>query len=172
MTATQLAPSAEAPNRDPRFEQLDRVINLHQRDGHALIEVLHTAQHLFGYLPTEVLRHVAHGLKRPLSQVYGVASFYHFFRLQPPGEHTFVLCLGTACYAKGAPRLKQAVERRSGARFGQTTADGKVTLLTARCVGSCGVAPLALVDDTVASWLTEARAHELLDGWLGAEAAP
>lgn len=172
MTAPRTAPSPAPPIRDPRYEQLDRTISLHQRDGHALIEVLHTAQRLFGYLPPEVLRHVAHALKRPLSQVYGVASFYHFFRLQPPGEHTFVLCLGTACYAKGAPRLQRAVERRCGAPFGQTTADGKVTLLTARCVGSCGVAPLALVDDTVACWLTEGRARALLDGWLGTGGTP
>lgn len=161
------AHDAAHPSGDKRFKLLDRAINLHQGSGNALIEVLHTAQNVFGYLEDDILLYVARALKRPLSQVYGVATFYHYFRLKPPGEHTFVLCLGTACYVKGAPALQRAIEHRCGARFGQTTKDGKVSLLTARCIGSCGVAPLAVLDEVVAPRLTEAGAITHLDRWLG-----
>ncbi len=166
MTATTPAPAAH-PSGDKRFKLLDRAINLHQGNGHALIEVLHTAQNVFGFLEDDVLLYIAHALKRPLSQVYGVATFYHYFRLKPAGEHTFILCQGTACYVKGAPQLQRAVEHRCRARFGETTKDGKVSLLTARCVGSCGLAPVAVVDGQMASKMSEADALARLDAWLG-----
>jgi bidirectional [NiFe] hydrogenase diaphorase subunit len=165
MTATKPSTSTAHPSGDKRFKLLDRAINLHQGDGHALIEVLHTAQNVFGFLEDDILLYVARALKRPLSQVYGVATFYHYFRLKPPGEHTFVLCLGTACYVKGARQLQGAIEHRCGARFGETTRDGKVSLLTARCIGSCGVAPLAVLDEQVAPRLNEAEALARLDRW-------
>lgn len=168
MTATTPAPAASHPSGDKRFKLLDRAINLHQGNGHALIEVLHTAQNVFGFLEDDILLYVAHALKRPLSQVYGVATFYHYFRLKPGGRHTLILCQGTACYVKGAPVLQRAIERRCRARFGETTADGQVSLLTARCVGSCGLAPVAVVDGQMASKVTEADALARLEGWLGA----
>lgn len=161
------ATTAAHPSGDKRFKLLDRAINLHQGDGHALIEVLHTAQNVFGFLEDDILIYIAHALKRPPSQVYGVATFYHYFRLKPPGAHTFILCQGTACYVKGAPRLAAAVERRCGTRFGQTTPDGKVSLLTARCVGSCGLAPVAILDEQMAPKLSEADALARLEAWLG-----
>ena len=105
-------------------------------------------------------------LGMPPARIYGVATFYHYFRLKPPGRHTFVLCQGTACYVKGAPALQQAVERRCGVRFGQTTGDGRVSLLTARCVGSCGLAPVAVVDEQMAPKLSEADALARLERWL------
>ena len=165
MPATAPAASTH-PSGDKRFKLLDRAINLHQGDGHALIEVLHTAQDVFGFLEDDVLIYIARALKRPLSQVYGVATFYHYFRLKPAGRHTFVLCLGTACYVKGAPAVRDAVERRACVRFGETTPDGAVSLLTARCVGSCGVAPVAVVDEQVAPRLTERDALQRLEAWL------
>lgn len=154
------------PSGDKRFKLLDRAINLHQGNGHALIEVLHTAQNVFGFLEDDILIYIARALKRPLSQVYGVATFYHYFRLKPPGEHTFILCQGTACYVKGAPQLAASVERRCGVRFGKTTPDGRVSLLTARCVGSCGLAPVAVLDEQMAPKLSEAEALARLDAWL------
>ncbi len=161
------------PSGDKRFKLLDRAINLHQGDGHALIEVLHTAQNVFGFLEDDVLIYIARALRRPLSQVYGVATFYHYFRLKPAGRHTFILCLGTACYVKGAPGIRDAVERCAGVRFGETTPDGAVSLLTARCVGSCGVAPVAVVDEQVAPRLTAQEARRRLEGWLApAESTP
>ena len=101
-----VSPTANSPHPsgDNRFRLLDRAITKHQSKGDALIEVLHAAQGIFGYLENDLLLYVARKLKLPLSRVYGVATFYHFFTLKPKGEHTFVLCTGTACYVKGAAR--------------------------------------------------------------------
>jgi len=156
---------ATHPSGDNRFKLLDRAINAHQGDGHALIEVLHAAQGIFGYLEEDLLIYIARALKRPLSQVYGVATFYNFFRLKPAGRHTFVLCTGTACYVKGADRLQKALEHRCAVRFGETTPDGAVSLVAARCVGSCGLAPVAVIDDEVAARLTEQDAVARVDAW-------
>ena len=137
------------PSGDNRFKLLDRAITTHQARGDALIEVLHVAQGIFGYLENDLLIYVARALKLPLSRVYGVATFYHFFNLKPNGEHTFVLCMGTACYVKGAEHIQTALEEHHQCKFGQTTKDNKVSFITARCVGSCGLAPVAVLDDAV-----------------------
>jgi bidirectional [NiFe] hydrogenase diaphorase subunit len=154
------------PSGDNRFKLLDRAITRHQSRGDALIEILHAAQGIFGFLDNDLLVYVAHALRLPLSRVYGVATFYHFFNLKPKGEHTFVLCTGTACYVKGATAIQKAVEHRCGCRFGETTADGKVSLVSARCVGSCGLAPVAVLDDAVAGKLTPESAVTHVEQWL------
>jgi bidirectional [NiFe] hydrogenase diaphorase subunit len=154
------------PSGDNRFKLLDRAITRHQSRGDALIEILHAAQGIFGFLDSDLLVYVAHALKLPLSRVYGVATFYHFFNLKPKGEHTFVLCTGTACYVKGANAIQQAVEHRCGCKFGETTPDGKVSLVSARCVGSCGLAPVAVLDDAVAGKLTPESAVMHVEKWL------
>ena len=118
--------------------------NGHQ--GHALIETLHTVQESFGYLEPDGLRFVAMSLRVPLSQIYGAATFYHFFILKPPGKHTCVVCTGTACYINGASGLISVMEEKFGIKPGETTADGELSLLTARCVGSCSIAPVAIFD--------------------------
>jgi bidirectional [NiFe] hydrogenase diaphorase subunit len=120
----------------------------HQYSGDALIEVLHTAQELFGFLSPPLLKTIAHKLRLPPSRVLGVASFYHFFSLKPKGEHTFTVCLGTACYVAGALGLLETLERRC-AKAGHTTPDGKVSVETARCIGSCGLAPAVIYDGAV-----------------------
>lgn len=152
---------------DNRQKLLDRAINAHHASGNALIEVLHAAQGIFGYLTKDVLIYVGRALKRPLSQVYGVATFYNFFRLKPAGKHTVVLCTGTACYVKGANQIQQALEHRCRASFGQTTKDGQVSLVSARCIGSCGLAPVAVIDDQVAAKLTAEEAVRRVEPWLG-----
>jgi bidirectional [NiFe] hydrogenase diaphorase subunit len=159
---------AAHPSGDNRFKLLDRTINAHHARGDALIEVLHAAQGIFGYLERDLLIYVARALKRPLSQVYGVATFYNFFRLKPAGRHTFVLCTGTACYVKGADAIQRALESRCGCRFGETTADGAVSLVSARCVGSCGLAPVGVLDDEVAAKLTVERAVARVEAWTAA----
>ena len=144
------APSAgvvTAP-KDNREKLLERAMSRHQYSGDALIEVLHTAQELYGYLSPTLLKTVAHKLRLPPSRVLGVASFYHFFSLKPKGEHTFVVCLGTACYVAGALGLVETLERRC-AKAGQTSPDGKVSVQTARCIGTCGLAPAVIYDGAV-----------------------
>jgi bidirectional [NiFe] hydrogenase diaphorase subunit len=146
---TQTAKQNSHPSGDNRFKLLDRTITKHQGNGDALIEVLHSAQEIFGFLENDLMIYISHKLKLPLSRVYGVATFYHFFRLKPNGKHTFVLCTGTACYVKGANGLQRAVEGHCKTKFGETTPDNSVSLISARCVGSCGLAPVAVIDNQV-----------------------
>ena len=157
---------APHPSGDERFEMLDATMKRYRYQQDALIEVLHTAQELFGYLKTDLLHYVAHGLKLPPSRVYGVATFYHFFTLKPKGEHTCVVCMGTACHVKGADAVLAAVERATGGHAGQTTADGKISLEIARCFGSCGIAPVVVFDGSVCGKQTPELALERVGGWI------
>ncbi len=102
------------PNQDKRWKLVDATIRRQGQQARGLIETLHTVQEAFGYLDEQALRYVAMSLRVPLSRAYGVATFYHFFTLKPAGEHTCVICMGTACYIKGAPQLLDAVQKRSG----------------------------------------------------------
>ncbi len=138
------------PSGDKRFKLLDVAIKRHQFRQDALIEVLHYAQELFGYLDSDVLVYVGRSLRVPLSRVYGVATFYNFFSMKPPGQHTCVVCMGTACYVKGAGQILEALETKHGIKAGETTEDGKVSLVTARCLGACGLAPAVVFDGEVA----------------------
>ncbi len=135
----------------------------------ALIETLHTVQESFGYLDEDSLRYVASALHVPLSKVYGVATFYHFFSLKPEGEHKCVLCLGTACYIKGSQDILDALKKAYGIQPGQTTEDGKVSLLGARCLGSCGLAPAAVFDDEVVGKLNAQDAVAKIQEWTNHE---
>jgi bidirectional [NiFe] hydrogenase diaphorase subunit len=118
----------------------------HQFQQHALIELLHAAQELFGFLDHDLLYFVARHLKLPPSKVYGVATFYSFFTLKPQGEHTCVVCTGTACHISGGPAILAAVRAQLGVAPGGTTADSKLSLLTTRCPGTCSLAPMVLLD--------------------------
>lgn len=137
----------------------------HQFRHDALIEVLHKAQELFGYLEDDLLLFVAYKLKLPPSRVYGVATFYHFFTLKPKGEHTCVVCMGTACYVKGADKIIAAVQENLKVKTGETTADNKVSLLTARCIGACGIAPAVVYDGMVTPRQTSETVVEHLNQW-------
>ena len=134
------------PSGDRRFHLLDVAMKRQQHRQEALIEILHTAQDLFGCLEHDVLFYIAHHLRLPPSRVYGVATFYHFFTLKPKGKHTCVVCTGTACYVKRASQLLKAVEVATGVQPGETTPDGSLSLLTARCLGTCGLAPVVVMD--------------------------
>ena len=103
--------------------------------------------------------YVGRCLKVPPSRVYGVATFYHFFSLKPRGEHTCVVCMGTACYVKGTTAILAAVERAHRVEVGGTTADGKVSLVTASCLGACGLAPALVFDNDIAGGITAGRRH-------------
>jgi bidirectional [NiFe] hydrogenase diaphorase subunit len=155
------------PSGDKRFKILDVAMKRVQFQPDALIEVLHKAQELFGFLELDVLHYVARGLKLPTSRVFGVATFYHLFTLKPQGEHTCIVCMGTACFVKGADKLLAAVEAFAGVKAGQTTADKKLSLLTARCIGACGIAPAVVYDKTTGGHATPEAVVEHMKGWLG-----
>ena len=152
-----------APSDDKRWRIVDATMRRHGFSGNALIESLHSAQECFGYLEEQGLRYIAASLSVPLSKVYGVATFYHFFNLKPPGRHTCVICMGTACYIKGAGALLSSVEQKYGIKEGQTTEDGELSVLTARCLGSCGLAPAAVVDGEVAGRIESAALLERIE---------
>jgi bidirectional [NiFe] hydrogenase diaphorase subunit len=137
------------PSGDPRFKLVDRTLQRFQYQQDALIEVLHTAQEAFGFLENDLLIYVARQLRLPLSWVYGVATFYHFFTLKPQGEHTCVVCLGTACYVKRASEIVAALRAEFGIEPGQTTPDNKLSIAAARCLGSCGLAPVLVLNGEV-----------------------
>lgn len=137
------------PSGDKRFRMLEATMKRYQYAPNALIEVLHQAQELFGYLEEDLLLYIAHSLKLPPSRVYGVATFYHFFSLKQQGAHTCVVCMGTACYVKGAANLLATLERQYQTKVGETTPDGQLSLVTARCLGACGIAPAVVVDGNV-----------------------
>lgn len=158
--------SAAHPSGDKRFKVLDITMKRNQYRQDALIEVLHKAQEAFGFLEEDVLVYIARGLKLPLSRVYGVATFYHLFSLKPSGAHTCVVCLGTACYVKGGGEVLAVLEKEAGIQQGETTPDGQVSLMTARCIGACGIAPAVVFDGTVAGKLTPEGALERVKGWL------
>lgn len=153
------------PNQDKRWKLVDATIRRQGAHPRGLIESLHTVQEAFGYLDEQALRYVAMSLRVPLSRAYGVATFYHFFTLKPAGEHTCVVCMGTACYIKGAPQLLETVQKDLGIVPGETTPDKKVSLLTARCLGSCGLAPAVVYDQEVAGKVSTSGVREHLKKW-------
>ena len=137
------------PSDDKRWKIVEtRMRRMGDRPA-ALIEALHAAQEAFGYLDESALHYVGDTLGVPHSRVYGVATFYSFFTLKPQGEHTCVVCTGTACYINGAKDILAALDRDLGVKPRQTTADGKISVLTARCLGACSLAPAAIVDGDV-----------------------
>jgi len=155
------------PSPDKRWKIVEATMRRNGYQGHALIEALHSVQEAFGYLEPEGLRFVAQSLRVPLSQVYGAATFYHFFTMKPPGRHACVVCTGTACYINGAPALLAAMEAKYGIKPGETTPDGELSLLTARCVGSCSIAPVAVFEKDVVGKLTPAEVVARAERYVG-----
>jgi bidirectional [NiFe] hydrogenase diaphorase subunit len=164
--APPIPAAAGHPSGDKRFMMLETMMKRHHFAQDALIEVLHHAQQLFGYLGHDLLYFITRHLKLPPSKVFGVATFYHLFRLKPTGEHTCVVCDGTACYVKGADALIEAVEREAHIQVGETTDNGKLSLLTARCLGACGIAPVVVLDDAIKGHFTPEALLDQVKGWI------
>lgn len=144
-----LQPKPSAPSDDKRWRIVEtRMRRLGNRPD-ALIEALHATQEAFGYIDDDALRYVGDVLAVPPSTVFGVATFYHHFTLKPQGEHACVVCTGTACHINGSGEVLAAIRAALGIRPRETTADGRISLLTARCLGVCSLAPAAIVDGTV-----------------------
>lgn len=162
-------PKVEPPTDDKRWRVVDATMRRNGYSRDALIETLHTVQEWFGYLDEPALRYVAYSLRVPLSRVYGVSTFYHLFSLKPAGDHTCVLCTGTACYIKGTPQLLDAIDEEYEIGPEETTEDGKLSLLTARCVGSCGLAPVAVLDGEVVGKVTPQKLSERLQKWTDSD---
>lgn len=132
-----------------QIKALREVIARHKDEKGPLMPVMQEAQEIFGYLPQDVQIVIAEGLGLTLSEVYGVATFYSQFSLQPKGEHVISVCMGTACYVKGAQAVLDKLASSLGVEPGETTKDGKFTLVATRCLGACGLAPVLTVDEDV-----------------------
>ncbi|WP_157861438.1 NAD(P)H-dependent oxidoreductase subunit E [Desulfurivibrio alkaliphilus] len=161
-------PSAPRPvtntAADKRWRPVEAAMRRNGYRAGGLIEALHAVQRAYGYIDEAAMRAIGAALQLPLSKIYGVVTFYHFFHLKPKGRHTCVVCLGTACYIKGADRLLQTISREQQVSPGETTADGRLSLLTARCVGACGQAPAVVIDDQVVGQAEESAIHRQLAG--------
>lgn len=166
---TQRSPDTKKNNAkiDKRIKLLDITMKRNHYRQDALIEILHKAQESFGYLEPDVLEYIARGLKLPLSKVYGVATFYHLFSLKPSGVHSCVVCMGTACYVKGSDRILNALEKKLGIHVGETTPDNQISLMSARCLGACGIAPAIVFDGTVVGKQEPEIAVEKVKVWQG-----
>lgn len=136
-------------NNSEKFTELEVFIsNLQDRNG-ALIEVLHKAQNIFGYLPGDVMKFVAEKLEVPVSKVFGVVTFYSYFSTEPKGKYVINVCMGTACFVRGSGDVLAEFENKIGIKTGQTSKDGKYTIGSLRCVGACGLAPVVTINDKV-----------------------
>lgn len=132
-----------------KIDEITQICANFNNDPGELINVLHKCQGAFGYLPREVQEVVARQLNIPVSKVYGVVTFYSFFTMTPKGEHPISVCMGTACYVRGAEKVLDEFKRVLNVEVGQTTPDGKFSLDSLRCVGACGLAPVVLIGDKV-----------------------
>jgi len=157
--------SVALPSEDKRWRIVQGTIRRHGQAPDALIETLHTVQEAFGFIDDTALRYVAASLRVPLSHVYGVATFYNHFTMKPQGEHSCVVCLGTACYIKGAKDIIETLESNFDIEVGETTLDKRASLLTARCLGACGLAPAGVFDSEVVGMLTPESAVERVKAW-------
>ncbi|GAA0178526.1 NADH-quinone oxidoreductase subunit NuoE [Clostridium sediminicola] len=139
-----------------KFIELENFINEMPDKQGALIEVLHKAQGIFGYLPEEIQKFVAKKLNIPVAKVFGVVTFYSYFTTEPRGEYVISICMGTACFVKGAGEVLKAFEDQLGIKAGETTEDGKFTIEVLRCIGACGLAPVLTVNERVIGHVTTA----------------
>lgn len=149
--------------QEEKQQKLLEIINQHKDEQGALIPVLHEAQELYGYLPLEVQQIISDGLGVPLTEVYGVVTFYSQFTLTPKGKYKIGICLGTACYVRGSQLIMDRVMKELDIGLGETTEDGLFTIDATRCLGACGLAPVLMINDEVYGRLVETDIPNILE---------
>lgn len=148
-----------------KFDELGTFIdNMGTTEG-ALIEILHKAQNIFGYLPRDVQLFVARKLGIPGAEVFGVVSFYSYFTTKPRGKHTISVCLGTACFVRGSDKIIERLKEKLGIESNEITKDGLFTLKDVRCIGACGLAPVMMIDDKVYGRMKEEELEDILNSY-------
>ncbi|MDK2872189.1 MAG: NADH-quinone oxidoreductase subunit [bacterium] len=145
-----------------KLEKVEQILNRFPKGQSSLIGALHAIQLEIGYLPEEVQKLVAERLGIPESTVYGVVTFYNFFRREPVGKYIITVCEGTACHVRGAPEVIKELEKTLGIKVGHTTPDGKFTLDIARCFGCCGLAPVIMVNEEIYGRVTPDNVKEIV----------
>ena len=156
-------PFSGTPEQEARLKE---IIQKHKDDPGAIMPVLQEAQEVYGYLPIEVQTMIAEGLQVPLEEVYGVSTFYSQFSLTPKGEYTISVCLGTACYVKGAGKIIEKITEKLGIEPEECTKDGRFSLTACRCIGACGLAPVLTINDEVYGRLAPEDMDEILAKYM------
>ena len=165
MTTTNTDESVVQETEEQKFAKLREFIaeiNTYEQSDSHLIRALHRTQSLFGYLRIEAMDIIAQEMGIPTAHIWGVATFYHYFKLNPPGKYTISVCLGTACYVKGASQILEAIKNELKIEMGQTTPDKMFSLQPARCLGACGLAPVVMINDTIHGALTPKTMLDLI----------
>ncbi|KXG74094.1 NADH-quinone oxidoreductase subunit NuoE [Thermotalea metallivorans] len=152
-----------------KFDELEKFIDGMETTKGALIEILHKAQDIFGYLPRDVQLYVARKLGIPGAEVFGVVSFYSYFTTKPRGKHTISVCMGTACFVRGADKIIEKLKEKLKIESNEITEDGLFTLKDVRCIGACGLAPVLMVDDKVYGRVKEEDLDQILDAYRNQE---
>lgn len=151
--------------QDCHKKTIENICNSYNNEAGELIKILHTCQREFGYLPEDVQREVARILKISVAKVYGVVTFYSFFTMTPKGKHAISVCMGTACYVRGAEKVVDQFKEELKIKVGGVTADGKFSLDCLRCVGACGLAPVVLIGEKVYGRVEVSQVREILDSF-------
>lgn len=149
-------------SEEEKYDLLNNVIEEYERKEKNLIQILHMAQAIFGYLPSNVLKFIAKEMDLPISKVSGVVTFYSFFATQPKGKYTIRVCLGTACYVRGGKKILEKLKEILGIDVGETTEDLKFSLQIMRCIGACGLAPAISINDKVYKRVNPNKLHQIL----------
>lgn len=149
MNQTKQTPHKLTEEDVQKLEQIAEVIAKYEAKKSNLIMILHASQGIYGYLPYVVQKFIADKMNIPVSEVSGVVSFYSFFSTKPKGKHTILVCMGTACYVRGGKKIVEGLQKQLNVDVDETTKDGKFTLVKARCIGACGLAPAMMIDETV-----------------------
>ncbi|NLC69426.1 MAG: NADH-quinone oxidoreductase subunit NuoE [Clostridiaceae bacterium] len=148
---------------DEKEQMLESIMQKHKNRKGALIPILHEAQELYGYLPLKVQRKISESLDIPLSEIYGVITFYAQFSLKPKGVYNIQVCMGTACYVRGASLVLEKLQERLGIHIGECTEDGLFSLEVCRCVGACGLAPVMMINGEVYGTLNPEKIEKIIE---------
>ncbi|MGI6538619.1 MAG: NADH-quinone oxidoreductase subunit NuoE [Caldicoprobacterales bacterium] len=146
-----------------KFTELQKVIDEYKDKEGPLMPIMHKAQEIFGYLPMEVQEYIANALDIPVSDIYGVATFYSQFTLKPKGKYSIGVCMGTACYVKGAQAILDELCKELNLKPGDTSDDLNFTLEATRCLGACGLAPVIMINDDVYGRLVPSDIKRIID---------
>lgn len=152
-----------------KYNELEAFINSLETTKGALIEILHRAQDIFGYLPRDVQLYIARKLGIPGAEVFGVVSFYSYFSTKPSGKHTISVCMGTACFVRGSDKIIGRFKEKLGIESNETTKDGMFTIKDVRCIGACGLAPVVMVDGKVYGRVREEDVDGIINEYLAKE---
>lgn len=166
MDETNACCECSSDTKKQKFDEISNIIDLYKGKEGSLIQILHLAQEIYGYLPLDLQEMISASMNIPLSEVSGVVTFYSFFSTTPRGKHTIRVCLGTACYVRGGKKLVERLQEILNVNIGETTKDGRFTFEIARCIGSCGLAPAMMIDKKVYKQVNVNKLESILSQYL------